>query len=519
MSLASSPSALRHIHQHTDAARCPVCEQEIPNDKYEEVTARMEQREQAALATATGRLNAEFAEREAQAAAAARAELQKVANDNAAQVERLKTDAAAREEEVRVQAKAEADAAVKARIEEAEQRKAEAEAARSVATSELEAARRDHQAKLASLAQEAEAHIATVRDEAVKNTQAHYQDKIAEAVRLREEAEKQATETATALTQKLNESAAIIGQLQAETPAREAAARAAGKAETELAMQAALSLSDTAKTAAEGKLAALETEQATRLEEQRLALEAASSIALNAEKAKAYEEKLKLETRLQEITRELQKKTAEELGEGAEVQLFEELTAKFPEDRLTRVQKGAAGADIIHEVMNNGKLCGKIIYDAKNRNAWRSEYVSKLRKDQVAGEADHAVLSTLAFPKNCRQVHIEDSVIIANPARVAIIAEILRLQIIRSSKLRQSNEDKAEKTAAVYEFITSELCGQLLDQVEARSNDLLDLDVKEKKAHDSIWKRRGELVRGVQKANADLVAQLDHLTGSGENGE
>ena len=71
----------------------------------------MEQREQAALATATGRLNAEFAEREAQAAAAARAELQKVANDNAAQVERLKTDAAAREEEVRVQAKAEADAA------------------------------------------------------------------------------------------------------------------------------------------------------------------------------------------------------------------------------------------------------------------------------------------------------------------------------------------------------------------------------------------------------------------------
>jgi hypothetical protein len=46
------------------------------------------------------------------------------------------------------------------------------------------------------------------------------------------------------------------------------------------------------------------------------------------------------------------------------------------------------------------------------------EYVTKLREDQISAEAEHAILSSLKFPAESRQLHVQDGVIIANPARV-----------------------------------------------------------------------------------------------------
>ena len=82
-----------------------------------------------------------------------------------------------------------------------------------------------------------------------------------------------------------------------------------------------------------------------------------------AEKAKV----LKLQSELQDMQRKLEGKSAHELGEGSEVDLFEQLRTTFEGDRIQRVPKGVNGADVIHEVVHNGKVCGKIIYDAKNR--------------------------------------------------------------------------------------------------------------------------------------------------------
>lgn len=70
----------------------------------------------------------------------------------------------------------------------------------------------------------------------------------------------------------------------------------------------------------------------------------------------------------------------------------------WPADRYPASQ-ATAGADIRHDVVHNGKKCGTIVYDSKNRNAWRDEYATKLRVDQIAAKAEHAwheVEATLA---------------------------------------------------------------------------------------------------------------------------
>ncbi|MGH6816863.1 MAG: DUF2130 domain-containing protein [Hyphomicrobiaceae bacterium] len=308
------------------------------------------------------------------------------------------------------------------------------------------------------------------------------------------------------------EAAAALEQLRTELTqefaAKEAAVREDGRKTADSALQAKLA-------EAEQQIQALKASQDAALQEQRQALEKAAVDAVNAERVRAFEERLKLEGQLADVQRRLQNKTADELGESAESDLFEQLKAEFTEDRIARVVKGAAGPDIFHEIFYNGKFCGRIVYDAKNRNAWRNDYVVKLRQDQIAANADHAILSSHVFPAGTHQLHVMDGVIIANPARTLVLARLLRKHVVQMHTLRMSNEARAQKTEALYEFVMSERCTQFLESIAKRTKDLQDLDIKEKKAHDTTWKRREDLIRSVQKVHGDLCFEIERIIGTG----
>lgn len=314
--------------------------------------------------------------------------------------------------------------------------------------------------------------------------------------------------------------AAAIEKAKQEATRKEVAAREEARKVVEAAMAHKLAEVEQGKKAIEQQLrtmkAAQEAQLNQRLKEQREALEKSGTEAVNAERSKAFKEKLKVEEKLQELQRQLQRKTAEELGEGAEVDLFEALKGEFPHDKITRVGKGAAGADIIHNVVHSNKVCGCIVYDSKNRNAWRNEYVTKLRQDQLAAKADHSILSTAVFPAGARQLHVQDAVILVNPARAVVLAQVLRKHILQTHALRLSNEARDQKTTQLYEFMTSDRCSQLLDQIDTVSDDMLALEVKEKTAHDTTWKRRGELIRSVQRAHGDLSAEVERIIGTSD---
>jgi hypothetical protein len=279
-----------------------------------------------------------------------------------------------------------------------------------------------------------------------------------------------------------------------------------------------------AKTAeTEGKLSKLlqqhEITLNERLDSQREILEKDKIAAVNAERAKNLEKQMKLEEQLQDVQRRLQKKPADEHGEGAELELFELLKAAFPDDRIRRVEKGAMGADIVHDVVENGKVCGKIVYDRKNRSDWKTKYATKLRDDQIAEKADHAILSTNKFPDGEQQFCVREHVILACPARVRWLAELVRERIIQMHELRVSNEARDEKTAELYAFINSEHCRQLLDSIETLVKKLEEIDVAEQNAHRRVWINRGELLKSVLKANGVFRFEIDRIVGTAQAAE
>src|SRR5262249_3624669 len=142
-------------------------------------------------------------------------------------------------------------------------------------------------------------------------------------------------------------------------------------------------------------------------------------------------EKDAAQKRVADLERRLQKRTPHELGDGAELDLFETLRDAFPGDHISRVQKGEAGADIHHEGFHNGQCCGLIVIDSKNRQVWQNTFVTKLRRDQLDAVAHHAILATTVFPSGEKELCVRDGVILVSPARTIFVVQLLRASMVR----------------------------------------------------------------------------------------
>jgi hypothetical protein len=409
------------------------------------------------------------------------AQMVQLRQESAEALESAKAEALARETKIRTEATQSAELGVAEKLAAIETASRESEAALQARIAEAESNKTAAEQKGAALAlqlaqsQEAkEAEVAKVKEDAA-----------IEAARIR----KEATDAAEAL---LRETVAANEKTVAEAQAK--------------------------TLAAEAKLSTLTDQHAAELAQQlaslREVMEKDKDITLGEERSKKFEEIQALSTKLNELQRALDKKTNEELGEGAEIKLFEALKEEFPDDDIQRITKGSPGADIRHIVMLSGKKCGTIIYDSKNHKSWRWDHVTKLKADQIADKAEHAILSTQKFPEGTRQVHIHEGIVLANPARVVSIAIMIRQHLLQIHTLRLSGIERENKTAALYDFITSEQCTQLLSRINERANELLEEQIKEKKWHDNHWRKEGEALRGIQRAKADLANQISNIIGT-----
>ena len=466
-------------HLHIGGERCPWCDQPIPDEKFAEITSRIEARERERFAEISRSLSDQHALDNARLQAKAEADLQHARNASAAEIEKIKAASFARETVVRAEERTSAETRMQARI-------AEIESAAAAGQSVMQA-------------------------------------RVTAAERAKLTAEQGTTDLKIQLDDLRAEKASEIERIKSQAAASETAARADERAKTIASSQTEIAEAQRARMAAEAEARALKDSQEAnlnaRLHEQREAFERDKINALNAKDAEHFKETQKHTAKLSELQRQLEKKTADELGEGAEVDLYEELKAEFRGDLIERLTKREGGADIRHSVMHNGKECGIIVYDSKNRNAWRDEYVDKLARDQREAKAEYAILSTRKFPAKKDQVHIDDGVIIANPARVLVLVQIIRRHMIHAYSLRLSNTERSKKTVALYEFITSKRCTQLLDAFDTIAQDLLAVQQKEIRAHETCWKQQGTLLRSIQMVRADLVLEIERIIGTAEDKE
>jgi hypothetical protein len=281
----------------------------------------------------------------------------------------------------------------------------------------------------------------------------------------------------------------------------------------------AASVQEKADAIVKVKLSEFDSQRQKDLAEQRAALERDRDQAVLNVHADFNREREGLQSKVKEMERQLQKKTSQDLGEGAEIDLYETLRQSFADDRITRVQKGQPGADIHQDVMYKGQSCGKIVIDSKNRQKWGYDFVAKLRQDQTEAGAEHAILASTVFPSGKKELCLESDVIVVSPARAVHIVSLLRRSMISAHVRGLSLNERATKMTKLYKLITSEAYAQRFREVEKLTADILELDVQEKKSHDNVWRKRGSLATRMNNVLREIDTEVAGVIEGQDNNE
>jgi hypothetical protein len=164
------------------------------------------------------------------------------------------------------------------------------------------------------------------------------------------------------------------------------------------------SLKDGAETAINER-----TEAAIARERLKMQAENAAKDATNAQ------DKDRMLKKLNEMQRVIDQHTANQLGDSGERDTYRDLTAAFPQDKITQVAKGTKGGDIPHYVNHKSNHVGSILHERKNVQNWSDSYAVKARADKVEGKFDYAVITTTKLPPGERHLAFREHCVICSP--------------------------------------------------------------------------------------------------------
>ncbi|NRH21460.1 DUF2130 domain-containing protein [Candidatus Gracilibacteria bacterium] len=201
-------------------------------------------------------------------------------------------------------------------------------------------------------------------------------------------------------------------------------------------------------------------------------------------------------------------------GEIQEDALKELLGHNFPIDNITDVEKGIKGADIIQEVRNDfGQSVGIIAWESKNTKAWSDSWVEKLKEDRLRVNADVSILVTAVLPKDVEKFGLYKGVWLVEWAYVLPIATMLRGQIEAMAHLRTSLVSKDEKMEVVYNYLTSAKFKDKVENIIDAFRQMQDQVAEERRAFESRWKKREQLLEQVIKNTGGMYGDLGGMLG------
>lgn len=224
-----------------------------------------------------------------------------------------------------------------------------------------------------------------------------------------------------------------------------------------------------------------------------------------------YKKKLDAaENAAKEMERKLRQGSVQLQGEILELKIEEDLAAAFPYDTIKGVKSGKRGADVIQEVCSHPeKPCGKILWEVKRAQNWSSKWLDKLKEDQIAEKAEHAVLATTALPKEAKDAISQiDGIWVIHESAVIVLAGMLRYSLLEVNKVKLANTGRDEKMDLLYNYLNSPQFAQKLRIIAEGFKKMDDGIIQERAAMERLWSRRKAEVERMLMSMAGIVGDL-----------
>lgn len=366
---------------------------------------------------------------------------------------------------------------------------------------EVEAKRKEYKVHLESL---------KAKEEALKEEKEKFDEELRKATKeqlrieritLQEELKKELVE----------EQSASMAMLQKELEAKSLELRAFNEAKVEIEKLKREKEELASRAKAEAQIALSEQLVLEREKIQKVFEEA------NALKLKEKDEQMEqLKRSLDDAKRKAEQGSMQIQGEVLELVIESWLSTQFPFDTLEEVKKGAFGADCVQTIHTRElQNCGIICYESKNTKAWSEGWISKLKQDMLKVGADLGVLVTSVYPNGMERMGFVDGIWVCSLDEFKGSVSLLRESLIRIHKTVQREENRGDKMALLYTYLTGNEFGmQMKSIVDGFMMMQAELD-KERRSLMASWKRRQKLIDGVLQNTTEMYGSLQGIAGTG----
>lgn len=202
-------------------------------------------------------------------------------------------------------------------------------------------------------------------------------------------------------------------------------------------------------------------------------------------------------------------------GEVQELAIEKYLKENYIYDEIKEVGKGDMGADSLQIVNTSYKPnCGTIYYESKRTKTFKEDWIAKFKNDIQEKGADIGVLVTAVYPKDMTRMGMRDGVYICTYEEFKALSFILRETLIKISDTKTLQENRHEKSAILYNYLTStEFRFQFETIVNAFIGLQNDLE-SEKRAMNKLWKKREKEIQNVLSATTDMYGAIQGISGN-----
>ena len=201
-------------------------------------------------------------------------------------------------------------------------------------------------------------------------------------------------------------------------------------------------------------------------------------------------------------------------GEALEVYIEDWLKDEFLEDNIIEIKKGMKGADIVHEIISNGESLGKICVESKRTEKFQNSWIEKIKEDSKDLQCQISVIVSDVLPKNLNKNRQIDGVWICTCSQFKLLSHALRLNICEVSNVLSSQKNRTEKTNLLFNYITSKEFIQDVDTIVQSFVTLEDDLEREKRAVQSLWKKRSKLHSNIVKGTTNIYGSLRGIAGN-----
>jgi hypothetical protein len=217
----------------------------------------------------------------------------------------------------------------------------------------------------------------------------------------------------------------------------------------------------------------------------------------------------------EEMKRKQEQGSMQMQGEVMELAIEEWLASQFPLDTIDEIKKGATGADCL-QIVNTRELqnCGSIYYESKRTKAFQPAWIEKFKNDIRVKKANLGVLVTEVLPNGMDRMGMKDGIWICTYEEFKGLSGVLRQSLIQVSQAMQSQENKGDKMAMLYDFLTSnEFHLQMEGIVEGFTQMQTDLNA-EKRSMQRIWSQREKQIDKVIANAINMYGSIRGIAGN-----